>query len=115
MLIKALAGDSADCVAGYRDIGPIRAGRLAASPTLLREHLDREGDGVFRRNLALIDMSLNPFTLSNLLYVGKVLASRPVFDLKRLRQLELQYKIHGLMTEYAEIAAPFKLLVTRVE
>ena len=110
VLIKALVGDISDCIEGYHGTGPVNAGKMAASATVLQEYLAIKGDSTLRRNLALIDMSLNPYTLKNIMYVGKVLATKPSFNKEKLMSLERSLRISGLSLEYGEIITPFKHL-----
>lgn len=110
VLLKCLIGDTSDMIGGYIGIGPVKAAKLVASPALLQEHLERAGNDILRRNLALVDMSLNPYALKNLMYVAEVLATKPEFNRKRIYEMEQTLKIAGLTREYGESVAPFRLI-----
>lgn len=108
VFFKALIGDKSDLIDGYYGTGPVGAGKMLESHAALQEHLNKCGKSIFARNLALIDMSLNPFVLGNLLYIAKVLSTTPKFDRAKILELEKSLKINGLSMEYGEIVAPFK-------
>jgi len=108
--IKALMGDVSDRIAGYSGIGPKKAAKLLESPTVLHEFLQQQGRHVYIRNLLLVDLSLCPDLLANQLYVGKVLAKRPVFNRSRLLELANSHKVAGLQAEFNELVGPFQAL-----
>ena len=111
VVLKALSGDRSDNIDGYRGIGPVKGKQLVQDKKKLIEFLDAVGDHKFKRNLALIDMSMNPARLSNMLYVMRVMCSDIQFDKSAINVVAMKHKILGLSTEYPKVALSFKRLV----
>ena len=107
---KALMGCDTDNVPGYRGIGEAKSRDLLLDRKTLAEFLEIRGDETYRKSLVLVDLSLNPFRLSNELYVQKVLAFEPEFDRSRITQIIIDHKIKGLNQEYVRSIVPFKLI-----
>lgn len=107
---KALVGDKADSIAGYKGIGPVKSAKMLADPAVLEEFLKGEGRRIFGLNMALIDLSLNPFCLANKLYVLRRLAEEVEFSKSDIDALTRKYKVNGLMQEYSNLVPPFKKL-----
>lgn len=107
---KALAGDKSDNVDGYRGIGEVKSKRMLNDYKLLNTFLETNGDKIYRRNLALVDMSLNPFRVTNTMYVCGILAQDVQFDKQRIQKLIMEHKVAGLLAEYSRIILPFKSL-----
>lgn len=110
VITKALAGDESDNVDGYRGIGPVKSKQLADNLGKLVEFLDVTGDQKFKRNMALIDMSLNPMRLNNELYLIRAMQQLICFDKTAIQDAINKYKILGLMADYTRLMLPFKNL-----
>ena len=107
---KSLCGDKSDNIDGYRGIGPVKSRQLAEDPKKLVEFLDAMGDTKFRRNLALVDLSMNPSRMSNELYILRMMAKDVCFDKAKINEISMQHKVVGLMSEYAKFAILLKEL-----
>jgi 5'-3' exonuclease len=104
---KALTGDKADSIEGYRGIGPKTSAAMLADLPRLYQFLEEKGASTYRRNLLLIDLSLCPRLLANKLYVQKKLAEPVNFDKEAILELAKQHKISGLLTDFVVLAHPF--------
>jgi 5'-3' exonuclease len=109
---KALCGDKADNIDGYRGIGPVKSRQLVSDGKKLFEFLDSESidEKKFRRNLALIDLSLNPSTLSNQIFIMRKMAEPVEFNKSEINRLGMEHKVVGLMPEYTRVGVSFKKL-----
>jgi 5'-3' exonuclease len=107
---KALSGDKADNIEGFRGIGPVKSEFLASNPKKLIEFLDLSDIKKFKRNLALIDLSMNPGHLNNEIYVIRKMAQDVEFNKSKINELGIKHKVKGLMSEYARVAIAFKRL-----
>ncbi|MBD3407199.1 MAG: hypothetical protein GF411_13855 [Candidatus Lokiarchaeota archaeon] len=107
--IKCLQGDKTDNIKGYDGIGKVKSKRLVESPDKLFEFLQANGDNIYRRNRRIIDLSLCPFTLDNILYIMKILSTeKPQFDSDKLKELlHEKYKMRGMVVEYPKTILPF--------
>lgn len=112
---KALMGDSTDNVAGYRGIGDVKSGNIARDYKVMAEFLGVRGDKEYRRNVALIDLSMNPARITNELYCLRILASDPVFDKSVIFEKIAELKIAGLNTEYSQLVMPLKDISQRAD
>jgi len=110
VIAKALAGDGTDTVNGYSGIGPVKSGRLAESITARQQFLDDYGIDMFGLNLLLVDLSLCPELLLNELYVTRTMATEVIYDKREIHRLAHESKVLGLVSEYDQIAVPFKKL-----
>ena len=106
---KALMGDKSDNIEGYRGIGPKKSKKLCEDFEALSDFFAKNGLSPFKRNLSLIDMSFNPFRISNEIYVMSQLSSGVNFNREKI--LEKASKIRGLQAEYHKIIVPFKHMV----
>jgi 5'-3' exonuclease len=78
-VLKALMGDKSDNIDGYYRVGPKTAAILTEDPAKLSEFLISHkaidennkvvGDEIFKRNIQLVDLSLNPYIAENVEYV----------------------------------------------
>lgn len=111
-IAKALIGDTADNVDGFRGIGPVHGAKMASDPTKLIEFLDATpgAEQKFKRNLALIDLSMNPAVVSNMIYMLREMAKPTVFDGQEANKLAIQHKVIGFMSEWTRVALAFKRL-----
>lgn len=105
---KALVGDKSDNIDGYRGIGKVKSGKMLLEHKMLLEFLQASGDHIFKRNLALIDMGLNPYLLSNMLYIIDILANETtISDQAKITELAMKYKVRGLLGEYGTLVTPY--------
>lgn len=107
---KALCGDKSDNIEGYRGIGPVKSRQLTEDNKKLIEFIDLAGAQKFKRNLALIDLSMNPAHLSNELYVLRETTKDVSYDSKVLGEMAMKHKVRGWMSEYPKMAVAFKRL-----
>jgi 5'-3' exonuclease len=107
---KALNGDKADNIDGFRGIGPVKSRQLALNMSQLIEYLGLVDAKKFKRNLALIDLSANPAYLTNMLYIMSVLAQQVAVDPKIVNTLSLEYKVRGLNSEFSRALIALKKL-----
>jgi len=104
---KALTGDKADAIEGYRGIGPKKSAALLQSHSGLQEFLDIKGREKFIKNAMLVDLALCPSLLANQLYIRKKLAVGVEFSKQEIIGLIQKYKVSGLMSEYTDLIVPF--------
>lgn len=104
---KALTGDKADAIEGYRGIGPKKSAALLQSHSGLQEFLDIKGREKFIKNTMLVDLALCPSLLANQLYIRKKLAAGVEFSKQEIIGLIQKYKVSGLMSEYTDLIVPF--------
>lgn len=109
--LKALVGDKADTIPGYNQIGPVKGTAMLQDHAALAEYLAIKGSATYRRNLALIDLAMCPWLLSNTFYVQKVLAEKVVWDKSEINKSIMHHKINGLQQEFSDLVLPFKSLV----
>lgn len=109
--LKALAGDKADSIVGYNQIGPVRGAELLRDPAAMAEFFEVKGASTYRKNLVLIDLSMCPWLPANTFYIQKVLAQKVVWDKAEVNKLIMQHKVNGLQQEFANLVLPFKDLV----
>lgn len=109
-IVKSLMGDKSDMIPGYFKVGIKTAQKLTEDPQLLREFLDKNGSKTYFKNMLLVDLSLCPYLMHNLVYVQKVLAQKPKFDRAALLEMQKSMRISGLMSESSELFSPFRAL-----
>jgi 5'-3' exonuclease len=112
--MRALMGDASDKIDGYYRIGPKKAAVMLEDKKKLNDFLSKVDDKVFKMNMALIDLSLCPYLLSNIRYTIKVMAEDIQFNEKELFNIAQKYKVHGFMGEYKRNIYPFRTLVNNV-
>jgi len=110
VLQKALVGDKADSIDGYKGIGPVKSAKMLADHSVLEEFLQTNNRRVFGLNLALIDLSLCPRCLANRLYVLRRLAEEVEFSKQDIDAFIKKYKVNGMLQEYSNLVPPFKKL-----
>lgn len=108
--LKAMVGDIADSIPGYRGIGPVKGQALVEDPKKLYEYLAAAGSLVYKRNLVLIDLALSPYLAANVFYVGKQLSTDVRFCSDEIHNLIVTHKVNGLYQEFSELVNPFKIL-----
>jgi len=69
------------------------------------------GDQQFRRNRALIDLSLCPYLLDNMMYVEERLTSEVTFNYNKIIDGLRKRKVNGVVIEANQYIKPFKRLV----
>ena len=111
VLFKALKGDKADNIPGYRGIGPKKALKLSYDSRALQEYLQTADKRVYNWNLLLIDLSLCPRILNNTIYIRKKIAEPITFDRVRLLELIKEHKIEGLLAEFNDLVVIFQRLI----
>lgn len=105
--MKAISGDKADSIKGYKGIGEKKGSLLMEDELKFQSFLDERGRDKFNLNLLVTDLSLNPKLLANRLYVKRVLGSNVSYDRNKLNDLIRQHKLVGMDTEYADLIPPF--------
>lgn len=124
VLMKSFMGDKSDNIVGYFRVGPVKAKVLCEDTVTRNQFFQSEKsivkiDGVtvtvgnqkFKDNLRLIDLSLCPHLLDNMMYVSSK-QFRPIrFDLNKIRETISKYKLRGVMAEISRYIAPFKKLL----
>lgn len=108
--VKCLMGDSTDNVSGYRGIGDVKSRQIAKGYRVMTEFLDVRGEQEFKRNLALIDLSLNPSRMSNELYVIRTMGVDTQFDRAAITTKIQELKIMGLNGEFQRLVVPLKFI-----
>jgi len=105
---KSLKGDTSDNIAGYAGIGEVKSKKLIQDNNALLEFFNKNGSEIYRRNLLLIDLSLCPYLIDNVLYVMGVMNSECAFDAAEVKRLlHEKYKMKGIVTEYTRTILPF--------
>lgn len=111
---KALCGDTSDNVKGFYGIGPVKGQKLAIDSKKLTEFLesiDASERAKFKRNISLIDLSVNPAYINNRIYVVKKMAQDVDFNKAKINNLAMKHKVHGFTQEFEKSAHIFKRLV----
>ncbi len=108
---KCLMGDKSDNIPGYTQIGKKRSLRLTISHEDRGAFLENRGKELYERNRLLIDLSLCPELLNNMLYIeGELSKSEPPFDETAVLHTIMEQKIRGLRGEFSRCILPFKWL-----
>ena len=114
-IYKALVGDKSDNVEGYYGIGPVKgkaltqdlAARMEYLKSAITEGKEPADGSKYRRNRLLIDLSLNPHLLDNLMYCEKQFANKPHFTYKdvivKLRDMDVK----GVINDADKYVIPF--------
>lgn len=124
VLMKSFTGDKSDNIDGYFRVGPVKAKVLCEDTHARNEFFQSEksivkfgddkiavGNQRFKDNLRLIDLSLCPHLLDNMMYVSSK-QFRPVrFDLNKIRETIIKYKLRGVMADISRYITPFKKLL----
>lgn len=121
IISKCLSGDKSDNINGYYKVGPVTAKTLSEDIYARNDFFKsdraraRVGDEIvtigldkFKENMRLVDLSMNPHLLDNVLYILERQCQKTSFNLKMVRQIILKYKIRGLTANIATYVAPFK-------
>lgn len=109
-ITKALIGDTSDNIKGYHGIGPKKGEVLLEDHKKLHDFFDFKGKEIFKRNLLLTDLTLNPKMLNNKMYVLREAASDIKYDKKAVLDVANKYNIHAIMSEFADLIYPFEKL-----
>jgi len=128
VITKALIGDKSDNIEGYYGIGKVKSQRLVIDLKARKEFFESErarvmkegvldvvGPALFRRNRMLIDMSLCPHLLDNMLYVEDKMISKVAFEYSRVVEVLRKEKVNGVMLEGNQYIKPFRRLVPKNE
>ena len=121
---KCFVGDKSDNIFGYYNIGPKKA-RLLVEDVQARhnffesdkarakvgEDIHHVGDTRFKRIMLLIDLSLCPHLLDNMMHILKRQFKPIKFDLEAIRDLISKYKLRGVTADISRYVAPFKRLL----
>jgi 5'-3' exonuclease len=105
---KALIGDTSDNIAGYYGIGPKKGEVLLEDHKKLHDFFSFKGREIFKRNLLLTDLMLNPKLLANKMYVLREATNDVNFDKKNVIEIANKYNIHAILTEFADLIYPFE-------
>lgn len=108
--VKCFMGEKGDNIRGYMKIGEVNAARLAADFKTRVSFFATRGEETYRRNRALVDLTLCPYTLSNIAHIQQVLGTDICYDIKKLIEIIQKYKVRGLMGEINRVLLPFKFL-----
>ena len=108
--VKCLMGEKTDNIDGYEKIGPVRAQQLICDPPRRAKFLLDNGEQLYRRNRALIDLSICPYVLDNYMYVDQIMSELVRFDLKAIQDIIQRYKIRGLSGEISRTILPLKFI-----
>lgn len=123
IIIKSLMGDKTDNIYGYDGIGKVRSRKLASNYNKLKEFFEspkavvkvdnqkvRVGDQKFRDNLKIIDLSLCPDLIDNMVYVAERQSQPSKFNLEKIRDTISKYKMRGVTADLDRYIMPFKIL-----
>jgi len=126
VLAKAFAGDKSDNIAGYYGVGKVKSQSLVVDLVRRKEFFKSDrakvmnegvaeivGSTLFRRNRALIDMSLCPHLLDNMMYVEGKLTSKTIFEYSKVVESLRKNKVNGVVMEGNQYIKPFKRLVSK--
>lgn len=105
VIIKCLAGDTADNIQNYRLVKEKTAKKIIKKG--LDEYLEEKGRKLFKLNQILIDLSKNPYLEQNKEYVRSV-EENTNFNLRMIQHLIAKYSITGLSAELSNKVRPFK-------
>ena len=108
--LKCLSGDKTDNIDGYDQIGEVRAKLIIEDVKRRQELYKNAGSEKYQLNRKLIDLSLNPYVLGNMMYIHDVMARDVVFSMKDIITIIQTYKVRGLRSEFSSTVLTFKLL-----
>lgn len=109
-IMKALMGDKSDMIDGYYNIGKVKSEKMARSITERCAFLAKEGYGKFLRNMLLIDLSLCPKLLANIVYVQEQYARAVPYDSDAAVDIARKHGLKCLLAEYSRTVSPFKTI-----
>ena len=120
---KCLVGDKSDNIDGYYRVGPVKATLLTENSKERHDffnsgkaiakvdgNIEVVGDERFKENLRLVDLSLNPYLLDNMMYISSRQFQKIRFDLNQVRRLISKYKLRGMTADISRYISPFKKL-----
>ena len=96
---KALIGDKADNIEGYRGVGPVKGNQYTNNLENRIEFLQKSDAEIFRRNRILIDLGLCPHLLDNMLYVEKHSTGPVKYDYKTVVTKFRENGVSGAIAE----------------
>lgn len=92
-IAKALIGDKSDNIAGYKGIAEIKGGKLSRNIKTLSKFLNLKGSKDFYRNLALIDLSVNPQAVIVIRSIVETLSEDIILDIDKFKKSLTKNKI----------------------
>lgn len=98
-IAKALIGDKADNIEGYRGVGPVKGNQYTNNVENRIEFLKQVDEEIYRRNRILIDLSLCPHLLDNMIYVEKHSISPVKYDYKTVITKFRENSVSGAIAE----------------
>lgn len=124
VILKCLVGDKSDNIEGYYKVGPVTASVLVEDAKArfdffnsekaiakISGEIEQVGNRKFRDNLNLVDLSLNPYLLDNIMYISDRQFQEIKFDLSEIRNIISKYKLRGVTADISRYISPFKELV----
>ncbi|MDP1712578.1 MAG: hypothetical protein Q8K86_08985 [Candidatus Nanopelagicaceae bacterium] len=108
--VKSLSGDKSDGIKGYYGVGEIKAKKLLDDVKKFAAFMKERGAATYKENRQLVDLSLCPGLIDNVLYVRWV-SSRKVEEVneKEILSASEKYKVVGLRGElHNRLLMPFK-------
>lgn len=124
VIVKCLVGDKSDNIDGYYRVGPVTAQVLVEDAQKRHEFFQSDkakakvgddvlivGDKKFKQNLLMIDLSLCPHLLDNMMHISRRQFKPVKFDLNQIRSLISKYKLRGVTADISRYVAPFKALI----
>lgn len=124
ILVKAFCGDKSDNINGYYGIGKVKSQALISDLNRRKVFFESNnakiivngkdevvGEELFKRNRQLIDLSLCPDLLDNMMYIEKRLTSQINFDYSKVIDSLNKRKVAGIILEANQYIKPFKRLV----
>jgi len=123
VLYKVFCGDKSDNIDGYYGIGDVKSRVLCEDLNKRMEFLESKkaiikrkgekvwvGDAKFRENMRMIDLSLCPYLVDNMLYIAKNQIKPAKFNLKEIRKIISKYKLRGVTADIPRYITPLKKL-----
>lgn len=123
ILVKSFTGDKSDNISGYYGVGKVRVKPLVLDETERAKFFVSDkaivmrdgqkvvvGDSIFNINKQIIDLNMNPVLQENMDYVSKQQTTPILYDIEKVKQVILKYKLRGLMADISNLTLPFKNL-----
>jgi DNA polymerase-1 len=104
VIIKALTGDDADNIEGYRGVAKLTAEKIIREG--VEKYLEKKGDRPFKLNKILIDLSKNPYLSKNEDYVRNTPINTR-YNINEITKLIDEHDIKDLKSELPNCIIPF--------